>query len=205
MPTHSMKSLVLALAFSMPALAQSPAKPQAPAAADAQRYDPAFRIGEQKKALQRFAYMDGVWRGPATHVMEDGTKHTVTQTERIGPLLDGSIKLIEGRGYNPDGSTGFNAFAVLSWDIDKQAYGFRTHAMGYAGDMKFEPTADGFVWEIPAGPGMVMRYTGVVKNGQWHEVGDRITPDGKATRFFEMNLKRVGDSDWPGAGAIAPR
>jgi len=29
---------------------------------------------------------------------------------------------------------------------------------------------------------------------------------GKDTvRFFEMNLQRVGDTDWPGASAISPK
>ena len=33
-------------------------------------------------------------------------KHTNTQTERIGPFLDGSIKLIEARSYEPDNHVG---------------------------------------------------------------------------------------------------
>lgn len=199
MHKHSVKALALIAMLALPAFAQKPPSDMP------QRYDPAFRIAEQKQAIEKLAYMDGVWRGPATHVMPDGTQHEVTQTERIGPLMDGNIKLIEGRGYNADGSLGFNAFAVLSWDVDKQAYNFRTHAMGYGGDMKFEPTDDGFVWEVPAGPNMLMRYTATIKDGHWHEVGDRVTPDGKTTRFFEMTLQRIGDSEWPTAGAIPPR
>ena len=34
------------------------------------------------------------------------------------------------------------------------------------------------------------------------EVGDRIMPGKEPVRFFEMNLKRVGDTDWPAGGAI---
>ena len=41
---------------------------------------------------------------------------------------------------------------------------------------------DGFVWEIPAGP-MTFRYTAVVRNGVWREVGDRIVPDKEPVRF----------------------
>lgn len=67
--------------------------------------------------------MDGVWRGDGWTVLGNGQKHSVTQTERIGPFLGGSVKVIEGRGYEP-------------------------------------------------------------------------------VRFFEMNLTRVGDTDWPGAGPI---
>lgn len=200
MQVHAFKILAFAMLLSMPAFSQP-----SPANDAGRKQGPADRMAEQKQAIDKFAFMDGVWRGTATHVMPDGTRHVVTQTERIGPLLGGSIKLIEGRGYNADGSTGFNAFAVLGWDVDKQAYTFGTHAMGYGGNMKFEPAADGFIWEVPAGPAMVVRYTATVKDGRWHEVGDRILPGGKAIRFFEMNLVRIGDSDWPTAGAIPPR
>ena len=65
-------------------------------------------------------------------------------------------------------------------------------------------TADGFSWEIPAGPATI-RYSAVVKDGVWHEVGDRIAAGQAAVRFFEMKLTRVGDTDWPAAGAIAPK
>ncbi len=77
----------------------------------------------------------------------------------------------------------------------------RSYAMGNAGDFVLTPSADGFTWEIPAGP-MTIRYTAVVKDGVWHEVGDRIAPGQEPVRFFEMRLTRVGDSTWPAAGAI---
>lgn len=52
---------------------------------------------------------------------------------------------------------------------------------------------------------MTIRYTAVVKDGHWHEVGDNLLPGKPPQRFFEMTLQRVGDSQWPGAGAIPPR
>jgi hypothetical protein len=52
---------------------------------------------------------------------------------------------------------------------------------------------------------MTIRYTCVVKDGAWREVGDRIAPGKEPVRFFEMNLKRVGDTTWPAAGAISPK
>ena len=61
----------------------------------------------------------------------------------------------------------------------------------------------GFTWEIPAGS-MTIRYTAVVKDGTWSEVGDRMLPDQEPIGFFEMTLKRVGDTDWPAAGAVPP-
>ena len=164
------------------------------------RPDPATLIAAQREAMKAFAALDGVWRGPAWTILPTG-KHDITQTERIGPFLDGSIKVIEGRGYNADGSVGFNAFGIISYDPATKVYTLHSHAMGQAGDFVIKPTADGYTWEIPAGP-LTIRYTAVIKDGTLREVGDRVMPGKDPVRFFEMNLKRVGDSDWPAAGAI---
>ena len=162
-------------------------------------------IAAQREKMAPLAYMDGVWRGPAIATLASGETHTITQTERIGSFLDGSVKVIEGRGYEPDGRVAFNAFAVISYDPAKQGYTMRSYAQGLVGDFVITPTSDGFVWEIPAGPTMTIRYTAVVKDGKWREVGDRIMAGQAPIRFFEMNLVRVGDTDWPRGGAISPK
>ena len=51
---------------------------------------------------------------------------------------------------------------------------------------------------------MTIRYTATIKGGSWLEVGDRILPGKEPVRFFEMNLKRIGDTTWPAAGRCSP-
>jgi hypothetical protein len=167
------------------------------------RPDPTL-VAAQREAMIPLAAMDGVWRGPAWTILQSGEKHTITQTERIGPFLDGSVKVIEGRGYEPDGNVTFNAFGTISYDPGKHAYTLHSHAQGYVGDFALKPNADGYVWEIPAGQ-MTIRYTAVIKDGAWREVGDRIMPGKEPVRIFEMNLKRVGDTTWPAGGAVSPK
>ena len=169
-----------------------------------ERTDPATLIAAQREALLRLAYMDGVWRGPAWTILPSGKKHTITQTERIGPFLDGSVKVIEGRGYDPDGKVTFNAFGTISYNPATHVYTLHSYAQGQVGDFVLTPKADGYVWEIPAGS-MTIRYTAVIKGDAWREVGDRIMPGKEPVRFFEMNLKRVGATKWPADGAISPR
>jgi hypothetical protein len=168
------------------------------------RQDPATLIAAQREAMQRLAVMDGVWRGAAWTILPSGEKHTVTQTERIGPFLDGSVKVIEGRGYDPDGKVTFNAFGTISCNTATRVYTLHSYAQGQVGDFVFTPTADGYVWEIPAGS-MTIRYTAVIKDGALREVGDRIMPGKDPVRFFEMNLKRIGDTNWPAGGAVTPK
>ncbi len=164
--------------------------------------DPTVLLKAQREAIKPLSYMYGVWRGPAETVNPDGTKHAVIQTERIGPFLDGSVIVLEGRGYDASsGNVTFNAFGTISYNARTKGYLLHSYAQGQAGDFVLSPTSDGYIWEIPAGPATI-RYTAVIKNGAWREVGDRIVPGKDPVRFFEMNLKRVGNTDWPAAGAV---
>ncbi len=168
------------------------------------RPDPVALAAAQREAMTRLSAMDGVWRGPAWTMLRSGEKHTLTQTERVGPFLDGAVKIVEGRGYESDGSVGFNALGIISYDPKSDSYNMRSYAQGQSHDFAFVPTADGYTWEIQAGP-MTMRYTAVIKDGVLREVGDRIMPGKEPVRFFEMNLTRVEDSTWPAAGAVSPK
>jgi hypothetical protein len=182
---------MLALCLAAPALAQG-------------RPDAAALLAAQRDALKAFAAMDGVWRGPAWTILPNGEKHAITQTERIGPFLDGAVKVIEGRGYEADGRVAFNAFGTISFSPAKNAYTLHSHAMGNVGDFTIKPTLDGYTWEIPAGP-MTIRYTAVIKDGTLKEVGDRLEPGKDPVRFFEMTLTRIGDTSWPASGAVPPK
>ena len=175
----------------------------APAAAQ-QFGDSAKLIAAQKEAMASLQAMNGVWRGTATVTTPSGEKRTSTQTERIGPFLDGSLKVIEGRGHDADGRVTFNAFGIVSYNPSTRTYSMRSYAQGHAGDFAFKPTADGYTWEIPAGPAMI-RYTATIKGDVLHEIGERIVASGDPVRIFEMTLKRVGDSDWPAGGAVTPK
>lgn len=175
-----------------------------PAALGQGRPDPKALIAAQQEAMARLSFMDGVWRGSAWTMLPSGEKHTITQTERIGPFLDGSVKVIEGRGYDPDGTLTFNAFGTISYNTTTHAYTMHSYAQGNVGDFVLTPATDGYTWEIPAGQ-MTIRYTAVIKGEGWEELGDRIMPDKKQVRFFEMNLQRVGDTGWPAAGAVGPK
>jgi hypothetical protein len=179
--------LPLALGLAAPAAAQPP--------------DPAALQAAEGDAMAKLSAMDGVWRGTAWSMTPAG-RHDVVHTERIGPFLGGSVKVIEGRSYKPDGSVGFNAFGIISYDPAGKAYSLHSYAMGRAGDFPLEVRPDGYVWQTPAGPGTVIRYTATFKDGNWREIGERIAGTAAPVRIFEMNLKRVGDSGWPAGGAV---
>ena len=180
--------------------ATTPAAPVAAAAVAPVTPTPAM-----VEPMAKLAFMRGVWRGPASGTLADGSRYTVTQTERMGPMLGGDIVVIEGRGYRDDGTTGFNAFAVVSWDQRAQKYQIRSYAQGQAGTFDLTLTPDGYVWEVPAGPSAKVRFTATVTSNKWREVGEFVAEGQPPRQTFEMNLDRVADTDWPLGTPISPR
>lgn len=187
-------ALVLAAGLASPQFAHAQARP-----------DPAAMIAAQREALKAFAFLDGLWRGPAWTLLPSGEQHQLTQTERVGTMLDGSVGVIEGKGYEVDGRPSFNAFATISFDVATKAYRFHSHAQGRVGDFVITPSANGYVWEIPAGPQMTIRYTAEVKGGEWFQYGESLVSGRPPTRIFEMRLKRLGDTTWPAGDAVGPK
>src|SRR5262249_59043420 len=123
----------------------------AAAASPQERADPAALIAAQREAMAPLAYMDGVWRGSAWTVLPSGEKHDITQTERIGPFLDGSVKVIEGRGDDATGKVTFNALGGISYDPAAHAYTLHSYALGRSGDFALKVTARGYKGESPGG------------------------------------------------------
>jgi hypothetical protein len=163
----------------------------------------AERITAQRAAMAPLAWMDGRWRGPASN-NGPGGQLEMTQTERVGPFLDGSVKLVEGRALDAAGApNGFNALGVITYDPDTKRYTFHTFAHGYALAAPMTVSADGWSWEQPAGPGRSIRFSAVHADGQWRETGVMTGTDTppQGLTVFQMTLDRVGDTDWPAAGA----
>lgn len=173
--------------------------------AQSQPADAPALMAAQRDAMKALAMMDGVWRGPAMTLLPSGEWRTVTQTERIGPFLGGTLKVIEGRGYDATGAVVFNAFGVVSFDPASASYSMRSYALGRRGDFPLRATGDGYSWEVPAGPGAIVRYVATIKNNRLQEIGERMVSGGPPMKVFEMNLERIGDSSWPEVGAIQPR
>jgi len=158
---------------------------------------------EQREAMARLSWMDGEWVGTAETYAGPGSTRTHPHTERIGPMLGGSIKVIEGRSVGGDGAATFNAFAVISWDDARDRYVMRSYANGQAADFPFQLTPDGFAWAVQANGGEV-RYVTSFRDGEWVEVGDFVMPGREPMRVVELRLRRRGDSTWPAAGAVVP-
>lgn len=169
--------------------------------AHAQAPDTPALLAAQRQAMAALSSLDGVWRGTARVMLPGGQTREIVQTERIGNMLGGTIKVVEGRGYGADGDVQFNAFAVISFSPREGKYKFQSHAQGTSSDFILEPRPDGFVWWQRFGP-MTIRFTTVIKDGTWTEIGERIVEGQAPQRTVEMTLRRLGPTDWPEVGAV---
>lgn len=172
----------------------------APAAVSAQSIQPAG-TAEQRAAMEALSWMDGEWVGETTIMTGPGQTRTHPHTERIGPMLGGSIKVIEGR--SPGDNPSFNAFAVVSWDDAADRYMMRSYANGHAGDFPLEANADGFSWTAPAQGGEI-RYVTTFRDGEWIETGEFVGQGRPPMKVVELRLRRRGDTRWPAGDPVAP-
>ena len=164
------------------------------------RPDSAALVAEQREAMERVAWMDGIWRGTVTSSTPGG-EVTLTQTERVGTMADGTVRLVEGRGFVEDGSLEFNAVGMIAFDARADEYVMTTSARGMTSRPWFRPTPEGFEWGFEAGPAKI-RYVAVHANGVWTEEGFMAVEGQAERKFLTMRLQRLGDTDWPNAGAV---
>ena len=138
-----MKSLLmLTVLLATTAAADQPAQEPAPAPATAP-----------------FAMLDGAWNGTVTLTTPAG-RRTLRHTERVGPMLGGQLRVIEGKSFEADGREAeFNALAVISARAG-DGYEFRSYAQGHSGTFPLTATGTGFSWSMPAGPA-TFRYTAI--------------------------------------------
>lgn len=155
-------------------------------------------------AMAKLNFLRGTWVGKANGINPDGSSFSITQTERVGPLLGGDVVLVEGRGLTDDQTTAFNALGAISWNQATEKYEMHAFANGRSGVFEFKLTNDGYVWEQPAGPSAVTRFTATFEGGVWHQVGEFIAEGKPPVQTFAMDLSRTGDTEWPSAMEVVP-
>jgi hypothetical protein len=165
---------------------------------------PSKRVLAQQEAMKALAFLDGEWRGPSKLLRKDGWTPMV-QTERAGTMLDGTVRMIESRGYEADGRQSYNALAIISYDPDSKSYSMRSYSSGRSGDHPLEVTANGFAWEIQSNAQVAIRYEAVVKNGVWTQTATRVPTKGDPEKYVEFSARRIRSGSWPAGGALAPK
>jgi hypothetical protein len=164
---------------------------------------PASTAPQQRAAIERIAWMAGVWEGTSTF---DRGREGVSETlswERVRSAAGGTALLVEGRHDKrlPDGSRGartHDTAGLITFDPQTGKYRFTAQlADGTHGSHEGEMQGDVFVWrtETPYG---TARFRISLEKDRWTERGefcpksDRQDPPCRP--FFSMSLGRVADA-----------
>jgi hypothetical protein len=152
---------------------------------------------EVKRALSQLAALDGVWRGPVERTDADGGDSKLTMIARVGPMLDGTIKVLEERTSAADGKLAFSLVAVFSFSSATQEYTVHAYSRGNVRSAVVHLTPGGYYFEMPEAGGATMRLTTKVAEGGWHEIVERLVPGQPPSPVARIELKRTDTSDWP--------
>lgn len=150
---------------------------------------PPSKTKEVAAKLALLPIKEGEWTGIG--VQQFGpNRYEVDQYEKITPMLDGSVFLIEGIGKDK-GVIRHHALATLSYDPATQKYLLRTFKDGYVVDAETELKEDGsFIWSMQNSRGTT-RYTVRMVEGNWLEKGEISMDGGKTwTAFLDMKLQK---------------
>jgi hypothetical protein len=154
---------------------------------------PASKIAQEQ--LKKLAFWQGQWKGEAVIRRGPGEPVKVNQEEDIEFRLEGTLLLVEGIGRSPeDGSTTFNALAIINYDETSQSFKMKSYLReGRSTEAWFNVLDDNqYEWgfDVPSGK---IKYTILLdpSKGTWNEKGF-YSQDGKSWMpFMEMNLKKV--------------
>ncbi|GJL95061.1 MAG: hypothetical protein DHS20C05_14660 [Hyphococcus sp.] len=149
-----------------------------------------------KQAMEKFAWLEGEWRGEGWSYNREGGRDTFQVHEIATYQLDGVVLTFHGRGWSVDEDgaevEGHKAFGVVSYDAYAQTYRFDAFVKeGYQSRSTPEVGENEYRWAVSAGPDAEMRYHARLEDdGAWVETGERCVED-KCTPMMQMRLEKV--------------
>jgi len=149
------------------------------------------------EAVTQAAFLEGSWSGEGWIQMGQGPKEEFTQTETVESMLDGAVLLIEGIGHSTgeDPKKVHHALALISFDPVNDTLLFSSFVAGRPRlDLIPEVAPNTFRWGFSPSSGGEIRYSIVIEDGVWHEVGEFSRDSESWFQFFEMHLKKLGMS-----------
>lgn len=147
-------------------------------------------------AMARLKFMSGSWKGTGWMEFAPGNRQSFESTEQVDLKLDGLLLLVEGIHHvnlpgNPQGMKVHHALATITYDPGRRDYQVRaTKANGEQVEARGRMTDGAFVWGFHDPRLGHLRFTIRLKDGKWHETGERSADGSTWTRYIEMNLTK---------------
>lgn len=183
MPRNALR--ILSVLFIIPSIVPAPILAQA-------QVDPTPAI----EAVTQAAFLEGNWSGQGWIQMGPGPREEFTQTETVTSMLDGAVMLIEGVGRSKGEESArkvHHALALISFDPVNNTLIFSSYVAGRPRlDLVPEVAPNTFKWGFSPPGGGEIRYSIVIEDGVWREVGEYSREGESWSQFFEMRLNKHG-------------
>lgn len=144
----------------------------------------------QKEEMGKLSALIGDWEGTGWYQQGQNQRYDMVQHEHIESKLDGTLLLVEGKGYVND-SLIFNAIAMFSYDLKEQTYKIESHLSDGKATVGIGAFNDSgkFIWgfEVPQGQ---IKYTITFTDTSWNEYGEYSADGNQWWKFMEMNLTK---------------
>ena len=144
-----------------------------------------------KANMQKLKKLEGQWEGEAVYYR--GPQRTsLIQSEQVSFKANGAAMLVEGMGKTAEGTTVFQAVALIVFDPGTQKFNIRAvKGEGQFIDTELFVEGDTIWWYLPMPNGGKARNTIILKgDSTWEETGE-FSQDGETWhKFLEMKLRR---------------
>src|SRR5579859_7443544 len=154
----------------------------------------ALAVPTQVAAMQKVSFMTGDWVGAGWNLGSNGVRDYFTQTEFVHYQVQGTVLLVDGKGYEVADPTKIadSALAVLTYNDVTQQYRWEAFSGGNIVQDIPVVGADTFQWGLQFPP-VSIRYTLTFTNKTWHEIGETSLDGGRTwNQTFQMDLVRLG-------------
>jgi hypothetical protein len=149
----------------------------------------------RRAEMAKIAGLAGTWVGPGWRILPSGERIEYDQTVVATPKMNGLALVVEGksqrRGPNAP-PPGAGSLAVVTWEASENRYAFRSFTGGTLTDSDGALRQPGVFQWVVRGEGPWLRFTVDFSRGDWSEIGERSTDQGKSwTIVYGVEMKKA--------------
>ena len=146
----------------------------------------------QRAAMKRLSFLVGTWIGEAQVLRAPGQTVQLVQSEEAQFKLGGLILVIEGIGKTSEGATVLQAFGVISYEDDRNAYRMRAFNDGrfLETEVTLLDEGKGMSWGFALGEVRTKSVLRINERDEWTEMHEINIGSQPTKKLMEVVVRR---------------
>jgi hypothetical protein len=146
----------------------------------------------QRAAMERLSLLVGTWIGEAQVLRAPGQTVQLVQSEEAQFKLGGLILVIEGIGKTSEGATVLQAFGVISYEDDRNAYRMRAFNDGrfLETEVTLLDEGKGMSWGFALGEVRTKSVLRINERDEWTEMHEINIGSQPTKKLMEVVVRR---------------